>query len=66
MTLNHGFSGYVVGQVVLPLLRRRAPVPPALGIGPVRKPSTVTSSRNFCTVRRVRYAAARGRGAGTG
>ena len=29
MTLNHGFSGYVVGQVLLPLLRRRAPVPPA-------------------------------------
>ena len=29
MTLNHGFSGYVVGQVVLPVLRRHAPVPPA-------------------------------------
>lgn len=29
MTLNHGFSGYVVGQVVLPLVRRRAPVSPA-------------------------------------
>lgn len=29
MTLNHGLSGYVVGQVVLPLLRRRAPLPPA-------------------------------------
>jgi membrane-bound metal-dependent hydrolase YbcI (DUF457 family) len=29
MTLNHGFSGYIVGQVVLPLVRRRAPVPPA-------------------------------------
>jgi membrane-bound metal-dependent hydrolase YbcI (DUF457 family) len=29
ITLNHGFSGYVVGQVVLPLLRRRAPVPAA-------------------------------------
>lgn len=29
MTLNHGFSGYILGQVVLPLLRRRAPVPPA-------------------------------------
>jgi membrane-bound metal-dependent hydrolase YbcI (DUF457 family) len=26
MTLNHGLSGYVVGQVVLPLLRRHAPV----------------------------------------
>ena len=29
ITLNHGFSGYIVGQVVLPLVRRRAPVPPA-------------------------------------
>jgi membrane-bound metal-dependent hydrolase YbcI (DUF457 family) len=29
MTLSHGFSGYIVGQVVLPLVRRRAPVPPA-------------------------------------
>jgi membrane-bound metal-dependent hydrolase YbcI (DUF457 family) len=29
MTLNHGFSGYIVGQVVLPLVRRRAPVPAA-------------------------------------
>jgi membrane-bound metal-dependent hydrolase YbcI (DUF457 family) len=28
MTLNHGLSGYIVGQVVLPLARRRAPVPP--------------------------------------
>jgi membrane-bound metal-dependent hydrolase YbcI (DUF457 family) len=26
ITLNHGFSGYIVGQVVLPLVRRRAPV----------------------------------------
>ena len=30
MTLNHGFSGYIVGQVVLPLVRRRAPVAPAM------------------------------------
>ena len=29
MTLNHGFSGYIVGQVVLPLVRLRAPVAPA-------------------------------------
>jgi membrane-bound metal-dependent hydrolase YbcI (DUF457 family) len=29
ITLNHGFSGYIVGQVVLPFVRRRAPVPPA-------------------------------------
>jgi membrane-bound metal-dependent hydrolase YbcI (DUF457 family) len=29
ITLNHGFSGYVVAQVVLPLVRRRAPVPAA-------------------------------------
>jgi membrane-bound metal-dependent hydrolase YbcI (DUF457 family) len=29
ITLNHGFSGYIVGQVVLPFVRRRAPVPKA-------------------------------------
>jgi membrane-bound metal-dependent hydrolase YbcI (DUF457 family) len=29
MTLNHGFSGYVVGQALLPVLRRYSPVPPA-------------------------------------
>jgi membrane-bound metal-dependent hydrolase YbcI (DUF457 family) len=29
ITLNHGFSGYVVAQVVMPLVRRRAPVPAA-------------------------------------
>jgi membrane-bound metal-dependent hydrolase YbcI (DUF457 family) len=28
ITLNHGFSGYVVGQVVMPILRSRAPVGP--------------------------------------
>ncbi len=26
MTLNHGFSGYVCGRVLMPLLRRRAPL----------------------------------------
>jgi membrane-bound metal-dependent hydrolase YbcI (DUF457 family) len=32
MTLNHGLSGYVCGQVAMPLLRRRSPVAPrALG-----------------------------------
>jgi membrane-bound metal-dependent hydrolase YbcI (DUF457 family) len=30
MTLNHGFSGYIVGQVAMPVVRRRAPVPPAI------------------------------------
>jgi membrane-bound metal-dependent hydrolase YbcI (DUF457 family) len=29
ITINHGLSGYVVGQVVMPLLRSRAPVSPA-------------------------------------
>ena len=27
MTLNHGLSGYVCGQVAMPLLRRRSPLP---------------------------------------
>jgi membrane-bound metal-dependent hydrolase YbcI (DUF457 family) len=28
MTLNHGFSGYVCGRVMLPLLKRRSPLSP--------------------------------------